>query len=1065
MERKEIKFPRLISNRPCNQDLFEGNAHDKLAKAIADVISSDEKPSMIGIDGGWGSGKSNLVGMVTQSLKEHTDKQYHFFTYDAWGHQGDLPRRSILEELTTRLTKDKSPALEGEYWDNKLNDLLARKKHTQTKVVPRLNLSIVGLSILIFITPFINTLASEAPNKLIAYLTVIIPYILITGWVFIDHYLGMKKYGQTITVKSFFIELFHIYNDEIKEDIKYETISEREPSSEQFIGWIKDINTSLKENNRYLVIVFDNMDRLPRVKVQELWAAIHTFFSEANYTNITVIVPFDRAHIQNAFQSEDIEDNDGNESKSKPRICYGNDFINKTFDIVFSVPPPILSGWKNYFRDMWKKAFGPDVDADPDVLQIFDKLTQENSPRKIIAFINSFVTLKKTADSSIEDKYIALYIFGREHIAKKPFSQILSPTYLGALEFLYKNDQRMQECMSSLYYQLPSNDAMDVIFSNQIKIELDNNTPDIIVKLKTSNNYWSILFNAIPEVTNIKNATLTLNSVLVGTEEKRASKAWSDLFKKAISNKDNLSEYDEYHKILASKLTLEERRTLVEILIRQYHKNIDSKPIDNYIHGIDELSSIENDVYKILKEYNTEVEAQDYLTLVKQKKDQHTHYGLTVNPAKFDTHLLNLSPDVAATTSIYPHIKDTIDTPKYEERMSKLFKDATHSDLENAQNLIDRIKEIIPAPIAISIYWDDNKIYNMFVSATKDNDIYYEAIAMMISRWDKFSANRSSFNTILNSSDIKVAQKVAKVIESYTTYGEILEKFSSYPQNALLKLVVKELTIARNGESKLAIESVLPKYETIIDNSDVTASELLSKLNGWSKHLNKKDRSYIESLPLQLFVDAQTVDNPLTRYCLQIAQDYLRDFSQEEWKSSFANEDYKFKLLKVYHPCPIANCFDAFKQITRDYANGTATKFISPSVTEDITNISKEVGRNLSEFFTSIRDIFISSASITPEKIKYFGKLLFEYAKLEESPQSLEKIFPTEYIDDDEIILLLIENKEKIKVLVANSQNSYEFRQKIESLLTGRKKSDKQFIDFCASIGIHENSEEISSEA
>ena len=1065
MESKDHKYPRLISNRPCNKDLFEGNAHDKLAKAIADVISSDEKPSMIGIDGGWGSGKSNLVGMVTQSLKEHTDKQYHFFTYDAWGHQGDLPRRSILEELTTRLTKDKSPALEGEYWDNKLNDLLARKKHTQTKVVPRLNLSIVGLSILIFITPFINTLASEAPNKLIAYLIVIIPYILITGWVFIDHYLGMKKYGQTITVKSFFIELFHIYNDEIKEDIKYETISEREPSSEQFIGWIKDINTSLKENNRYLVIVFDNMDRLPRVKVQELWAAIHTFFSEANYTNITVIVPFDRAHIQNAFQSEDIEDNDGNESKSKTRICYGNDFINKTFDIVFSVPPPILSGWKNYFRDMWKKAFGPDVDADPDVLQIFDKLTQENSPRKIIAFINSFVTLKKTADSSIEDKYIALYIFGREHIAKKPFSQILSPTYLGALEFLYKNDQRMQECMSSLYYQLPSNDAMDVIFSNQIKIELDNNTPDIIVKLKTSNNYWSILFNAIPEVTNIKNATLTLNSVLVGTEEKRASKAWSDLFKKAISNKDNLSEYDEYHKILASKLTLAERRTLVEILIRQYHKNIDSKPIDNYIHGIDELSSIKNDVYKILKEYNTEVEAQDYLTLVKQKKDQHTHYGLTVNPAKFDTHLLNLSPDVAATTSIYPHIKDTIDTPKYEERMSKLFKDATHSDLENAQNLIDRIKEIIPAPIAISIYWDDNKIYNMFVSATKDNDIYYEAIAMMISRWDKFSANRSSFNTILNSSDIKVAQKVAKVIESYTTYGEILEKFSSYPQNALLKLVVKELTIAWNGESKLAIESVLPNYKTIIDNSDVTASELLSKLNGWSKHLNKKDRSYIESLSLQLFVDAQTVDNPLTRYCLQIAQDYLRDFSQEEWKSSFANEDYKFKLLKVYHPCPITNCFDAFKEVTRSYANGTTLKPINISVANEVIKISEDIGRNLSEFFTGIRDIFVSSASITSEKIKYFGKLLFKYSKLEDNPKSLEKIFPTEFIDNDEIINLLIEHKEIVKVLVANSQNSNEFKQKIEALLTGRKNSDKQFVEFCESMGIRKNSEEISSEA
>ena len=65
MERKDIKFPRLIPNRPCNKDLFEGKTHDKLAKAIADVISSDEKPSMIGLyayNGGihfWGTGLFN----------------------------------------------------------------------------------------------------------------------------------------------------------------------------------------------------------------------------------------------------------------------------------------------------------------------------------------------------------------------------------------------------------------------------------------------------------------------------------------------------------------------------------------------------------------------------------------------------------------------------------------------------------------------------------------------------------------------------------------------------------------------------------------------------------------------------------------------------------------------------------------------------------------------------------------------------------------------------------------------------------------------------------------------
>ena len=51
-----------------------------------------------------------------------------------------------------------------------------------------------------------------------------------------------------------------------------------------------------------------------------------------------------------------------------------------------------------------------------------------------------------------------------------------------------------------------------------------------------------------------------------------------------------------------------------------------------------------------------------------------------------------------------------------------------------------------------------------------------------------------------------------------------------------------------------------------------------------------------------------------------------------------------------------------------------------------------------------------------------------------------------------------------MKVLLDNSQNSNEFKQKIEALLARRKNSDKQFAEFCESLGIHKNSEESSSE-
>ena len=61
----------------------------KLAKFIAAENLNDQNCSIIGIDSGWGSDKSNLVGMVEKELTNESKPEllgmYHFFTYNAWG--------------------------------------------------------------------------------------------------------------------------------------------------------------------------------------------------------------------------------------------------------------------------------------------------------------------------------------------------------------------------------------------------------------------------------------------------------------------------------------------------------------------------------------------------------------------------------------------------------------------------------------------------------------------------------------------------------------------------------------------------------------------------------------------------------------------------------------------------------------------------------------------------------------------------------------------------------------------------------------------------------------------
>ena len=391
---------------------------------------------------------------------------------------------------------------------------------------------------MVALTPVINSIAGKIPTEAGRIIFTCLVYGAAIVWTCWKHCRNMKSHNQPINLENFLTELFLIYKDKIQEDEKYETISEREPSTRQFKDWMYDINKDLETQGKYLVVVIDNMDRLPKLKVQELWSAIHSFFSEEKYANIRVIVPFDRAHIRNAFQSEDIVSKleDTNEI-----AVYGDDFINKTFYIVYHVSPPILSDWKDYFVRQWHSAFGDEAEVDNAVMMVYDMMTKEHTPRKIVAFINEFVTIKNVADEAIPDKYIALFIFGRAKIGIDPIKEILTPSYLGSLDFIFKDDKQLPSIMSSLYYQLPQDEAVDVIYTRQFARELDENNLDSVKTMKTSGNnrFNAIMERALSEVTNTGNAALAMDGLFSEESNATIQNFWDTIYQK-IKRKEGI---------------------------------------------------------------------------------------------------------------------------------------------------------------------------------------------------------------------------------------------------------------------------------------------------------------------------------------------------------------------------------------------------------------------------------------------------------------------------------------------------------------------------------------------
>ena len=62
-----------------------------VSQAVADmIVESGKSPISIGVSGSWGSGKSSMVKMIGQDLKNRDEKgeKYIFLEFNAWLYQG-----------------------------------------------------------------------------------------------------------------------------------------------------------------------------------------------------------------------------------------------------------------------------------------------------------------------------------------------------------------------------------------------------------------------------------------------------------------------------------------------------------------------------------------------------------------------------------------------------------------------------------------------------------------------------------------------------------------------------------------------------------------------------------------------------------------------------------------------------------------------------------------------------------------------------------------------------------------------------------------------------------------
>ena len=1001
---------KFLTNQPLGEDLFENKSQDKIAQVISEKIIDDPEFKIIGIDGEWGSGKSNLVRLLDKKL----ERTHKFFVYDVWGHQEDEQRKSILVELTEFIKNEPNLLKQGDkkIWDNKLKVLLAKSKETTTINQPYLSIGFIFSLLSIVYIPTVNVFKDsikdflEIESWFWKFVLVTFPLIIVVG-IYIWNVIGnwSQKNGFWNSFKLSAEETFQVYTNKQKKETKIETVSEDQPSVRDFQNWMNDINDDL---NKKVVIVFDNFDRLPKKHILNIWSSIHIFFAEKSYSNIKVIIPFDREHIQNAF----------NELNGKENTKFGDDYVNKTFDIVFRITLPIMSNWKKFFTNQWEKAF---ISYDEDelrlVVQVYEFLNRRITPREIISFINEILTIK-LLDNSFKERYVAIFVLKKDDILKNPLNAITNLEYLKGLQSFYSNDKDFAKQLTAIVYHIDVENAIELIYTQELRDSMNKNDVEQFNTICKSEFIDSIFNSAISELEILENPILTLSKLNEETNLSKLhiSQAW-DLFYSRILGLD-----------IGSKLEIEKwQLTLLKNisdniylskLLANYYMLIDDSNIENYADLIDNIAKDLGDdrISATLNEKT--ISASNFIKLIEYKSDDYEKYKLKTNFYQLDLHLSKLKIDEVFELEHTDILAKTTKFRQYRELLkTELNKFVDQNNIELANNTLIKIKETVNETADLKNLLEDVKVYTIFANNTSsDLPIINELIAMRIAKGNTFNTSyKSTFNNVLNTEDEERASKIAQIILQYISYGELLLLSKTFENAPLYRQIILSMFPLTSVKKTANIIDLINKYQEIKESLKIDDNELITELNKWKIN---KDNLDVNKLDDEFLKDSiANLDFKITKDFLEVFNSDFKNFYKDTYETVFDDEsDIHFKYFEYLE----------LESLTQESLNVYENKFIellksNNTIDKQWWRILKKYDENNADLsvvntLKNIRDqILNSSITLNLEVAKLILPYFLKYDLLSNQKDIFRLIIKNEFLSDSDFVKFLISNSDFAK--------------------------------------------------
>jgi len=924
---KQIK-PKYLSSSPSGEDLFEGRSHQKISNTLFDLINDKGLPNnVVGLEGKWGSGKSNVVSILNKKFEDH-ESDYVFFTYDAWGHQEDLTRKTFLEELISHLDKNKK-FKGGINWEEELKKLLAKKSRKNTAKFPKIKFYWILFTTAFLLFSFLklvyddffinqNFLEGDFPNLKPFTFKYLLPSLFFLYGIieFVREYKSFNEdeINKELNFKERLMRLLYVFSGTDLESEELEHVFEEEPSVKSFKEYFGKITKDLKSKG--LIIVFDNMDRFSdSQKVLSLWSSIHTFFAEEKIDNVWVIIPYDKQHLSQHFSNKD-SDYDKAEN-----------FIGKTFSTVFRISPPVLSDWKLFFSLKFNQAFEGIINKENvDFISSLYELVisiDNRKPRDIITFVNNLVSLYLQHNSTIDIKYLALYTLKCNKILQNPLVAISSKGFLKEEKHLFTNDKELEESLAAIVYNVDKSKSSEVLLKNNIEEQFIRYDEETLNSIKQHSDFPSYFNNAFQKQDTSKYRPEMISNVLENISDIISSDTMNIFWEKfstdvvSRSNNDDFIKLKEWHKNIFKNTSLKSSKVLSDKISTCIRESLNPENIIN-IKNSDYYWTL-FELITFLKESSINIQVDIKKIILKPKDfidyidDMHEHFeegkctcedlNLHVNSEELNDYLITHNNGVSEMFS-YQHVLAFL-IKEYRTYNPKKLKEYTEDQLQKynsttqIQQLLDIIK-IVSGKKKFKLIPESKG--EDYLNVSDNEEVYFDIIANQIGHLKPNETINQYLEEELKS--IENAEVLSNIIQYYIDYRDILKLIIESDENyPLLIEITKKLSKESFGfKQRLSMHWVFSNIHLIekrIFKDNIEG--FLFSLERWGNHLSelitKENIFDISTRYIDLASNAEYHKFSSVNHTYNIFIDTFKNASVKDWISSFdsdSNFDYAF---------------------------------------------------------------------------------------------------------------------------------------------------------------------------